>query len=167
MPRGSSSSSGRVPKRDSTRRRANKPKSYGDANPTTGMAASPEDRPRELGIVDVEPEIQALWDEIQHSAEAKFYSRGDWVRVRLELTYGNEVLQELRYGCQIVLKDGGITLQKKVNAQAWKTFQDAMTELLISPAAKRRAGIELKPPDEGKAAELDAKIVELSSRLQA
>jgi hypothetical protein len=107
-----------------------------------------------LGIGDPEPQIAGMWESLQTSAEARFYSESDWERVRAELAFGNLVLAKVNAG-------------EMVSATVWKQFQDGLTELLISPAAKRRAGIELKPPDEGKAAELDAKIVELASRLSS
>lgn len=138
---------GVAPKRDSQRRRRNKPASYGAADPTTGRSAAA--RPG-LGIVDPEPMIQDLWDALQTSAESRFYSEADWQRVRMELAYGNGLL-------------GG----EKIAAQAWKTFQDALTELLVSPAAKRRAGIELKPPKDEHEAQADAKILDIASKLQA
>jgi len=140
-----------VPKRDSVRRRANKPKSYGKADPTTGAAATA--RPS-LGIVDPEPQIAGMWKALQTSAESRFYSESDWERVRAELSYGNTVLAKINAG-------------EMVSSQAWKIFQDGLTELLISPAAKRRAGIELKPASDADAVAADAKVLELASRLQA
>jgi hypothetical protein len=132
---------GPVPKRDSERRRANKPMSQGAAVPETGPAG---DRPDSLGFdFDAHPIIQSLWDVLGESAEAKFYSPADWQRVRLELFYGHKVLS------------GG-----QIGAMAWATFQSGLSELLISPADKRRAGIELKPktvdPDE------EAAVVQLA-----
>ena len=35
---------------------------------------------------------------------------------------------------------------KPIPANAWRQIQHGLTEMLISPAAKRRAAIELKPP---------------------
>lgn len=154
-------------KRVSARRRRNKPKSYGDAEPTTGVAAAGDARPP-LGIENPFPEIQGLWDAIQDSAEARFYSDADWQRVRLELRYGNYVLRELAVGYAVGCdEDGQVVVGNKINAQAWQKFQDALTELLVSPAAKRRAGIELRPASDADAVAADAKVLELASKLQA
>lgn len=131
---------GPVPKRSEDRRRANKPESQGEAVTETAEAG---DRPETLGFDDAHPIIQSLWDVLADSAEAKFYSAADWERVRLELLFGNSIL-----------------LSGKIGAMAWATFQSGLSELLISPADKRRAGIELKPktadPDE------EAAVVQLA-----
>lgn len=130
---------GPVPKRSEDRRRANKPESQGAAETESAEAGQ---RPSELGF-GAHPIIQRLWDVLGESAEAKFYSAADWERVRLELYFGNTIL-----------------LNDKIGAMAWATFQSGLSELLISPADKRRAGIELKPktadPDE------EAAVVQLA-----
>jgi hypothetical protein len=117
---------GPPPKRESQRRRENKPASYGAAVPETAEAGA---KPAELGVLDPHPLITDLWAALGRSAEAKYYSEADWQRVRLELSYGNRLLT------------GG-----RIGSQAWAVFQNGLNELLISPADKRRAGIELKPP---------------------
>jgi hypothetical protein len=91
-----------------------------------------------------------LWDSLQDSPESKFYSAADWQRVRATLAYGDRVLR-----------------QDKINSQAWKMFFDGLTELLISPAAKRRAGIELKPAMDSDEAEADAEVAEIDRTLRA
>ena len=116
---------GPVPKRSEDRRRANKPESQGSAVTAFGEAG---ERPEALGF-EAHSIIERLWDVLAVSAEAKFYSAADWERVRLELWFGNTILTG-----------------DKVGAMAWATFQSGLSELLISPADKRRAGIELKPP---------------------
>ena len=134
---------GPPPKRDSQRRRSNTPASYGEAEPeVAGEAAAP---PRELGYTAHEL-IQSLWEALQNSAEAKYYSDADWQRVRLELSYGDKLLSGARVP----------------GAQSWATFQAGLNSLLVSPADTRRAGIELKRVelDEDDAA-ADAAVFEL------
>lgn len=124
---------GRLPAPDDQRRRSNKPVSYGRAEATTARAAAK--RPT-LGITKPHPMIRDLWVAVQGSAEAPFYSDADWRRLRLELSYGNQLMMSGRIP----------------GAQAWATFQAGLNELMISPAVKRRAGVDLKPvgadPDE-------------------
>jgi hypothetical protein len=117
---------GPVPKPDSKRRRYAKPKSHGAAGPTTAPAA--DTTPRELGIDNVHPFAAALWDTVQQSCEAAFYSEADWVRLRLELFYANTLLAGRR----------------QLTPSAWSAVQSGMNEMLLSPAVKRRAGIELQ-----------------------
>jgi hypothetical protein len=123
-----SKSPGPPPKRDSQRRRRNTPASYGDAEPEVAdVPAAPA--PRELAIDNPHQLITDPWAALQKSAEAKYYSDADWQRVRLELHYGNTLLQGARVP----------------GAQAWATFQSGLDALLISAADKRRVGIERKP----------------------
>jgi hypothetical protein len=107
------------------RRRRNIPKSYGAAVPTTAPAAKPA--ARELGIDGAHPLIAALWDAVQTSCEATFYSDADWVRLRLELQFANHIMASGR-----------------PSARAWDAVQHGLNEMLLSPAVKRRAGIELR-----------------------
>ena len=69
-----------------------------------------------------------MWDTVQQSCEAAFYSEADWQRLRLELWFANTTMASGR-----------------PSAQAWDAIQHALSELLISPAVKRRAGIEVRP----------------------
>jgi len=56
----------------------------------------------------------------------------DWVRLRLELWFADRVMAS---GQQ--------------SAKAWAVIQHGLNEMLLSPAVKRRIGIELLPsPDE-------------------
>jgi hypothetical protein len=119
---------GRPPKPDSQRRRANKPASYGSATPTTAPAAA-LGAVRELGIDNLHPLIASMWDSVQQSCESAFYSDADWVRLRLELFYANKLMT------------GG----RQLTPSAWSAVQAGLNDLLLSPAIKRRAGIELKP----------------------
>ena len=117
---------GPAPKPDSKRRRYAKPKSYGDATPTTAPAAPPVDG-RKLGIENPHPLIVSIWDTVQQSCEAAFYSETDWERLRWELWHAN------------------YAMTGSMSARAWATIQHGLNELLLSPAIKRRAGIELRP----------------------
>ena len=82
---------GPPPKADSRRRRRNKPASYGEAKPTTATAAAPT-ADRKLGIDGAHPLVAALWDAVQKSCEATFYSEADWQRLRLELWFANRTI---------------------------------------------------------------------------
>ena len=100
--------------------------SYGAAEPTTAPAADPAIR--ELGIDNPHPLITAMWNTVQTSCEATFYSEPDWVRLRLELWFADRVMTSGR-----------------PSAKAWAVVQHGLSELLMSPAVKRRTGIELRP----------------------
>ena len=118
---------GPAPKPESKRRRYGKPKSYGAAEPTTTPAAA-RSGPRKLGIEDAHPLIASLWNTVQTSCDAAFYSATDWERLRLELWFANHTM-----------------FSGRPSAGAWEAVQHGLNELLLSPAVKRRAGIELKP----------------------
>ena len=68
-----------------------------------------------------------MWDTVQESCEAAFYSDADWERRRLELWFANHTMASGR-----------------PSGQAWDAAQHGLNEMLLSPAIKRRAGIELK-----------------------
>jgi hypothetical protein len=112
------------PKPESKRRRRNVPKSYGSASPTTAPAAAHQDA-RKLGF-DAHPLIASKWDTVQHSCEAAFFSETDWERLRLELWFANHTMASGR-----------------PSGQAWIAIQHGLNEMLLSPAIKRRAGIEV------------------------
>jgi hypothetical protein len=139
--------SGPVPKPASKRRRRNVPVSYGAAQPTTAPAAYV--RERALGVDDPHPLVLSLWDAVQTSAESRFYSEADWARLRLELWFANEAMSGSR------LPSG----------HTWQAIQRGLSELLVSPAAKRRAAIDLKPP--GLDADEDAAVSMLSKYRQS
>jgi hypothetical protein len=69
-----------------------------------------------------------LWSVLGRSVEAQFYSAADWQRARWELWYANAVM----------------TAGQVPSANQWTTIQRGLDELLVSPAVKRRAVIELK-----------------------
>jgi hypothetical protein len=68
-----------------------------------------------------------MWDTVQESCESRFYSDADWQRLRMELWFANRTMT------------GG-----QPSANAWTAIQAGLNEMLLSPAIKRRAGIELK-----------------------
>jgi len=140
--------SGVPPKPASQRRRRNKPASYGLAQPTTAPAASP-DVGRALGIDDPHPLVTSMWTTVQTSAESRFYSEADWARLRLELWFANEAMSGSR----------------PPSGHTWQAIQRGLSELLVSPAAKRRAAIDLKPP--GPDADEDAAVSMLSKYRQS
>lgn len=115
---------GPMPKPDSQRRRANKPKSYGEATPTTGIAAV---KPPTLGFT-AHKLVRDFYKALTESVEAQYYSLADWHRVRLELLFMNKLLMS----------------DRTPGAQAWTAVQSALTELMVSPSAKRRLGIEMQ-----------------------
>jgi hypothetical protein len=119
---------GPPPKPPSKRRNRGTPKSYGAAQPVTASAANPG--VRELGIEDPHKLVADMWAVVQESAEARFYSQADWARLRMELWNADQVLRS----------------GKPISGNTWAGIQHGLTEMLISPAAKRRAAIELKPP---------------------
>jgi hypothetical protein len=124
---------GPPPKPPSKRRRANKPASYGLAEPIeAGNAAA---QPAEIGFPAHEL-VLSMWAALGHSVESRFYSAADWQRVRMELHFINRVIRG----------------RGRPSGHTWGAVQSALNDLLVSPADKRRIGIELKAaaedPDE-------------------
>jgi len=60
---------------------------------------------------------------VQSSCESAFYSEADWERLRL------------------------MRSARPISGHTWAAIQHGLTELLVSPAAKRRAAIEVKARD--------------------
>ena len=58
--------------------------------------------------------------------EAAFYGDCDWVRLRLDLWHANREMASSR-----------------PSLRAWAVVQHGLSKMLLSPAVKRRAGIEL------------------------
>lgn len=115
---------GPPPKRSEHRRRSNTPATQEMSGvDRSGVAAEAP----ELGF-EAHPLVESLYASLPDSIEGKFYSAADWQRVRLELWYLNELLMA----------------GKTPGAMAWSAMQTAMSALLISPADKRRVGIELQ-----------------------
>jgi hypothetical protein len=115
------------PKPASKRRRRNVPTSYGAAKPVTAPAAKETDV-RELGFDNPHPLVAQMWETVHRSCEAAFFSENDWARLRLELWYADHTMASGR-----------------PSANAWSAIQSGLNEMLLSPAVKRRAGIEVKP----------------------
>lgn len=131
---------GPPPKPASQRRRRNIPKSQGEASSELILGAV--DAP-ELGF-DAHVLVVDLYASLAKSVEGRFYSPADWQRARLEMHYLNELLMA----------------EKTPGAMAWATVQSALGSLMVSPADKRRLGIELQrkqaDPDE------DAAVLQLA-----
>ena len=115
---------GPVPKPESQRRRRNKPGSYGAAEPI--LAGQADEQPP-LGF-EAHELVVDMWSALGRSVEGQFYSAADWQRARWELWYANRVM----------------TAGVAPTANQWTTVQRGLDELLISPAVKRRDGIELR-----------------------
>ena len=105
---------------------------------TTAPAASPETR--ELGIDNPHPLIASMWKPCSRRASPCFTARADWARLRLELWY-----------CNFTMASG------RPSGSAWEAVQHGLNELLLSPAVKRRAGIEVRPQGVDADAELRMK----------
>jgi hypothetical protein len=71
--------------------------------------------------------VARMWKALANSVEARFYSAADWERANLEMFYLHNILTE-----------------KLMSPSLWQRVQQGLNELLVSPADKRRAGIELK-----------------------
>jgi hypothetical protein len=74
--------------------------------------------------------VASLWATVQESCEARFYSEADWERLRLECWYANQAMRSPR----------------PISGRTWAAIQHGLTELLVSPGAKRRVAIEVKAP---------------------
>ena len=72
--------------------------------------------------------VRDMWNALGRSVESQFFSSADWQRARLELWYANGLLNG----------------ERPLTAPAWSVVQAGLSELLVSPADKRRAGIALK-----------------------
>lgn len=132
---------GPPPKPESQRRRRNKPKSFGEAEPE--VFAGAVDAPP-LDIPGAHRLVVDLYASLAESVEGHYYSPADWQRARLEMHYLNELLNG----------------DKTPGAMAWTTVQAALQALLVSPAEKRRIGIELQrkqldPDEDAAVAQID------------
>jgi len=67
-----------------------------------------------------------MWNAAQSSCEARFFSEADWVRLRWELWHANQAMRSGR----------------PIPGNTWAAIQHGLTELLVSPAVKRRVAIE-------------------------
>ena len=64
-----------------------------------------------------------LWAALAQSVESSFYSAADWQRARMEMFYANELIRN-----------------GQPSANQWGAVQHTLSELLVSPAVKRRDG---------------------------
>jgi hypothetical protein len=117
---------GPAPKPAAQRRRYNKPVSYGAAEAV--VAGQSAQQPK-LGFT-AHKLVRDMWKALATSVEGQFYSQADWERARWEMFYAN----------------GLLTGERPLTAPAWSIVQAGLSELLVSPADKRRAGIALQPP---------------------
>jgi hypothetical protein len=109
---------GPAPKPASQRRRRNKPGS-GAAEP---VVAGPADEQPPLGF-DAHKLVADMWSALGRSVEGQFFSAADWQRARWELWF----------------TDRAMTSGQVPSGHTWTAVQRGLDELLISPAAKRRA----------------------------
>ena len=132
MPTGQSSRSGPPPKPADKRRNTRKPGGYGLAEPVKG-AGQAGNQP-DLSFTPC-VEVKRMWAALTGSVEARFFSAADWERANVELLFLNRMLTD----------------DLPMSSSNWQRVQQGLNELLVSPADKRRAGIELKAaadPDE-------------------
>lgn len=115
---------GPPPKRSEHRRRANTPKSQEAAGLVKPVGAV--DAP-ELGLSDVHPVAQSLFDSIASSPEAQFFTPAVWQRARVHTHLLSRLLNSDR-----------------PSAQMYAALQGDWQALLISPAEQRRLGIEVQ-----------------------
>ena len=115
---------GPAPKPASQRRRRTKPESYGAAEPTVAGQGD-EQPPLAFGAHEL---VVDLWTVLGSSVEGQFYSAGDWQRARLEMWFADRVMRS----------------DQVPSSNQWTAVQRGLDELLVSPAVKRRAGIELR-----------------------
>jgi len=71
-----------------------------------------------------------MWNAAQSSCEARFFSEADCEKLRWELWHANQAMRSGR----------------PIPGNTWAAIQHGLTELLVSPAVKRRVAIEVKPP---------------------
>lgn len=116
------------------RRRADRPASFGLAEPVRAGQAGQQ--PKLAFGYPPHKMVERMWDALGKSVESKFFSEADWERAAWELFYANELFEG----------------RLKLTPVAWSAVQHGLSDLLVSAADKRRAGIELKAaavdPDE-------------------
>jgi hypothetical protein len=128
---------GPAPKPASQRRRRNTPKSYGAAE---AVVAGQGDEQPPLGF-DAHPLVTDLWAALAQSVESSFYSAADWQRARMELWFADRSMAS-----------------GQPSANAWAAIQHGLSEMLLSPATKRRAGIDVRPTTDADADAADKQI---------
>ena len=114
---------GPPPKAATQRRRRNKPANYGAAE---AVIAGQADGQPPLGF-DAHALVADLWAALAQSVEGQFFSAADWQRARLEMWHADKLVRS-----------------GQPTANQWAAMQRGLDELLVSPAVKRRAGIELR-----------------------
>jgi len=99
-------------------------------------------RQPDLGF-DPHPMIERMWAALGRSVESRFFSEADWARASWEMLNA----QQLFVG------------EKPWTPANWAQVQSGLNALLVSPADKRRAGIELKAAVD---ADEDAAVLQLA-----
>ena len=95
--------------------------------------------------------VADLWTALGQSVEGQFFSTADWARARLEMWYVNAVM----------------TSGQVPSAHQWSAVQRGLDELLVSPAVKRRGGIELRRGVDVDAVAADAQIARYKTVLKS
>jgi hypothetical protein len=113
------------------------------------VVAGPADEQPPLGF-DAHELVADMWSALGRSVEGQLFSAADWERVRWELWF----------------TDRAMTSGQVPSGHTWTAVQRGLAELLISPAAKRRAGIELKRAVDTDAEAADEQIVRYKQRLK-
>lgn len=128
---------GPLPKPASQRRRRNKPKSYGEADAVM-VASRPVKKPS-LSLPFADPAekphklVSSFWRVLRSSeVDTSFWTAADWQRARVTMWFLDKQL-----------KRPGPT-----GAQAMDSIMKQFDALLVSPAEKRRLGIEIKAHDD-------------------
>lgn len=114
--------SGPVPKRSEERLRRNKPEVEIVKIQAQGEVVQPE-----LGLGDVHPVVQDLWDSMGESAQSQWFEPSDWQYARFIMHFANMALYSGR-----------------PNAQILAEVNKALGELLVSEGARRRVRIEIE-----------------------
>lgn len=134
---------GPVPKRTDQRRRRNQTETPVTKAPAGGEVKIPS------ASREWHPIARDWFRSLRHSGQSQFYTASDWQTAR----YVAEMMSRSLY-------DG------KVNAQLFSGVMSAMTELLTTEGARRRAKLELEPSSENEEASDVSWIDDARARLR-
>lgn len=123
---------GPLPKVASQRRRRNKPKSYGEAEAVKVASQLVKKPPLSLPFDDPEEKphklVSSFWNSLGKSAvDTSSWTAAEWQRARISMW----------------MLDGHLKGRRAMGAQAMDSIMKQLDSLLISPAEKRRLGIEI------------------------
>lgn len=113
---------GPVPKRSEERIRRNAPEIPVDTVQITGRVFVPD-----LGIDDVHPMVQDLYDSMASSGQSEYYEPSDWEMARLTCYIINDMLRQPRLSAQMVMAVSSLT-----------------TELMLTEGSRRRLRMEIE-----------------------